>query len=90
MSEQDNTIRALQIQCATNAKKLDQLRAANKKLRAELACAQRSCATIKSASLANWETAERYRRDVAEAVNIGKAWKEAFSKLSKSIGGKAK
>lgn len=71
-------------------KEISRLRAANKKLRAEVQKATHSASVYKEASKNNLETMEMYRRDVSEAMNVGGAWKEAFSKLAEAISGKAK
>lgn len=75
MSEQDNTILALQLQMQDNAKKLDQLRAANKKLRAE----------SKSANAAVSEYRKHAFADYARLCE----WKAAHRQLAEAIGSKA-
>lgn len=74
MSEQD-TIRALQLQMGINAKAMDKLRAANKKLRAELGYVQRN--------LENQEAVTVQYRDALKVCEAERnAWIDAFKTLA--------
>jgi hypothetical protein len=80
MSEQDNTIRALQIQCATNAQTIARLRAANKKLRAELVEERSNFDVL--------ESGMRFEQAMATAYR--EAHKQLARQLAEAIGGNAK